>query len=231
VLVVPFFTYLDPQQAEWLTRYVAEGGTLIAEGGLGTYDQRGWHARTLPACDLSRVFGLREGEKMATTRTEFQWEGLGAVAGRHYRRELVLEGATSLASFADGSPAVTHHNFGRGKAVYIATHPGLECIAEEQPPTLQFWPELVKRFIAPPLAVEAPSGMTVRILCNHDDAMVFVFNRQSTCGTIRIEGLFTDVQPARAGAVYSTSPESLSIRVPGRDVAVARVKMPHGGTH
>ncbi|MFA5206388.1 MAG: beta-galactosidase, partial [Lentisphaeria bacterium] len=184
VLILPFFVYLDAGQAAFLRSFVADGGVLVAEGGLGTYDDRGWHAKTLPAFGLDTVFGVREREKIAVDRVTFTVDGTAA-AGRHYRRELVLAGAETIGCFDDGTAAVTRHAFGAGTAFYIATHPGLECIAAEKSPALELLPRLLKPWLKTPL-VAADDGVTVRLLRRGDEVMVFAFNRGRAPGTARL---------------------------------------------
>ena len=66
VLIVPMALTMPEDVADKIARFVHDGGTLIAEARTGMYDHRGWLRAQLPAGELSRAAGLREGEMVCS---------------------------------------------------------------------------------------------------------------------------------------------------------------------
>ena len=66
VLVLPMTLLLDDRVAERIAQYVKAGGTVIAEARTGLFDHRGWLREQVPAGPLAEVFGVVEGEMIAS---------------------------------------------------------------------------------------------------------------------------------------------------------------------
>jgi beta-galactosidase len=105
-----------------LNRFVTGGGTLLATAFTDVADE---HDRFLPG-----GFTQRLGPALGLTVTDFAgvlpgeatvgWDG-GTFDGTAIAEDLRLDGAEVLGTFADGSPALTRHEFGAGTAYYLAT--------------------------------------------------------------------------------------------------------------
>lgn len=66
VLIVPMGLALDDAAADRIARFVRAGGTVIAEARTGLFDMRGWLRDKTPAGSLTEVFGIVEGEMIAS---------------------------------------------------------------------------------------------------------------------------------------------------------------------
>ncbi|HVT72640.1 MAG TPA: 1,3-beta-galactosyl-N-acetylhexosamine phosphorylase [Lacunisphaera sp.] len=120
----------DPRVEALLTDWVARGGGLIGMGEPSARPRPGRHFR------LAQVFGLDRdtGERAANGKYRFTPPPAGGV-GRHFitadvtapldlGREVdglfVLDGTTAVLAERAGSPRLAVHQFGRGRAVYLA---------------------------------------------------------------------------------------------------------------
>lgn len=120
--------------ADWVRR----GGTLFATAGAGMYDQRN---RPHPA--LRELLGV-DLTALETPGPQIQYEKqdlpfvppIDTVTWQRgderyempvvgVRSRVTLRGATAEAAFRDGSPAVTLHRAGSGRAIYCGFLPGL----------------------------------------------------------------------------------------------------------
>ncbi|GAA2650820.1 beta-galactosidase [Paractinoplanes durhamensis] len=122
-LVVAPSLYLM-RDATPLVRYVEDGGCLLTTAYTDVADENDGF--------LPGGFTQRLGGALGLTVTDFAGaQGDEARyddgAGEHLREELRLDGATVLATFADGAPALTRNGHGRGSAWHVATLPGADA--------------------------------------------------------------------------------------------------------
>jgi hypothetical protein len=140
LIVLPFPYYLNQDIAEALSRWVAAGGTLIAEAYPGGWDvEHDRHHSTIPGYGLHEVFGVRQLNALPVPEGGTD-DGLVDVAfvtgipglpahleaqGALVKETFFVENAQVLATYRDGEAAVTMAEFGKGKAVAIGTYLGL----------------------------------------------------------------------------------------------------------
>ena len=135
-LYLPFAYCLDAAVTEKLKQWVHDGGTLIGESYTAGWDrQRGAHATTLPGGGLHSVFQAQFMSALPIpaddTADIILRRKLGKLtkgkraAGVLVQDRMKLHGASILAQFSDGSPAVTMASFGKGKAILIGSYLGL----------------------------------------------------------------------------------------------------------
>jgi beta-galactosidase len=127
--VVPALYLLRAEHAEQLTRFVADGGTLVVSYFSGVVDERdAVHAGGL-AAPLHEVLGLAVEEfapLRAGQRVRLRVASSGEeLVGDVWTDELALAGAQAWASYVDGpvpgGAAVTRHDLGAGHAWYVST--------------------------------------------------------------------------------------------------------------
>jgi hypothetical protein len=124
--------WIDNRVVPKLDAWVREGGILYACAGLGRFNQYGE-----PEPGLRRLLGLKESsltknayhlrpllelplcEPIDTIKLD--GDSIPAVA---MKQTLAPESARVLGTWSDGSPAVTVHNHGKGKAFAVGTMPG-----------------------------------------------------------------------------------------------------------
>ncbi len=118
---------MSQEKAEVLREYVKEGGTLISEMQLGFRDENSWVSKVRPNCGLDMIFGCRENipkklegfKECRLVKSELKLKVTGIDSS------FQLRGAEAIGVWDDGSPAITCNNFGKGKAILIGFHPGI----------------------------------------------------------------------------------------------------------
>jgi beta-galactosidase GanA len=111
--------------ADRLANFVREGGKLVSEAGPGEYSETGHRRAVVPYGVLSDVFGVSQietttpgpGERITIADSEIDvaWQVESTRVGD----------AEVVGTFANGSPAVTSHDYGNGTAVLVSSYPSL----------------------------------------------------------------------------------------------------------
>lgn len=200
-ILYPFPYALDEQTAEALRAWVEQGGTLIGEAFFANLNvDDSMHAQVVPGMGFHEVFGAREdigrpfsarvdlyagergvevtgyGPRLTTT---FVLPGLAAghqATGYLTQTPLACDDAETLATFEDGSTAVSGHQYGDGQALLAGTL--LSAAAEQQPAARS----LVAALAALGDARRRPNaqGAPVRIdVLRHGDDRAVVFHNLS----------------------------------------------------
>lgn len=125
LVVVPGQYLMDAKSADAIRRYVSGGGTVIMTGYSAKTDEHGqWYNTPLPG-RLSDVFGLHTNAfYRAEKPLEVKIGGKVQKAKDSYYEVLELDSAKPLARFLntpDKSVAVAVNQFGKGRAIYLAT--------------------------------------------------------------------------------------------------------------
>jgi beta-galactosidase len=178
VIVLPMLYMFKGDLGERLTRFVENGGTLIASCMTALADENDHCAFGEYPGPLREVLGLRIEETDALLQNctnAVIWD----------RREYVCrllcdvihaEGARVLGTFKNefyaGSPAVTVNDFGRGKAYYIGTQPDLPLLSD-----------LAERLPLCPLA-DASEGMELTRRSDGENEVVFALNHAQSEGYV-----------------------------------------------
>ncbi|WP_376796872.1 beta-galactosidase [Thermogemmatispora sp.] len=163
LLVAPLLYLLRPGLAQKLEHFVAAGGTLLITFFSGIVDAYDRVVTGGYPAELRRLLGLRVSEfdpwseEMSNTLVIEE----GALQGRYacslWGEVLELEGAQALGRFASdyyaGSPALTVHHFGQGRAYYLATQP-------EAPFLRRLLQQLCQEAGLAPV-LEAPAGVEI----------------------------------------------------------------------
>ncbi|MBI3963355.1 MAG: beta-galactosidase [Deinococcus sp.] len=126
VIFLPFAAQLSPATCQQLKSFVRRGGILVGFAKCAMLDERGWYYNTRPGGGLDQVFGVREDYIAMEDQLKFTAHLNGRdyeTSGFHHHQFLHLDKTTQvLGQFSDGTPALTHHAYGRGQAYYFATH-------------------------------------------------------------------------------------------------------------
>jgi beta-galactosidase GanA len=123
-LYLPMALVLSRHETEVLYRFVNEGGILISEACPGLYQENGILDQKCQA--LKKLFGLKHIEIEASHDwgdINVNWTNSNlSFTGRLYRQTVKPGSNVSiLATFDDGSPAVTEYSCGKGRAIWIGT--------------------------------------------------------------------------------------------------------------
>jgi beta-galactosidase len=125
LVVLPAAYLMDRETADAIRNYVANGGTVIMTGYSAKVDETGkWFETPLPG-RLTDVFGVRTNEfYRADTPLKFSFAGEERTGSDNYYEALEPSTAKVLARFEntpEKSPAITVNQFGKGRAIYLAT--------------------------------------------------------------------------------------------------------------
>jgi beta-galactosidase len=116
---------MDAASAKAIRDYVSAGGTVLMTAFSAKVDEHGlWFDTPLPG-RLSDVFGLKTNAFYDIPATlKFQLDGEQIETAIHHYEVLEPSTATVVARFtntSDHAPALTINDFGKGKAIYLAT--------------------------------------------------------------------------------------------------------------
>lgn len=160
LLVVPALYVMDERSAAAIRGYVKDGGTVVMTAFSAKVDEHSqWFDTPLPG-RLSDVFGIRTSEfYRPSTLPEVSFEGQSLKASIDFYEVLEPGSARTLARFTntpERSPAVTVNDYGKGRAIYVAT--------PAQPSVLG----PVLRSLYPGLGIErgpvTPAGVSARVV-------------------------------------------------------------------
>ena len=208
LVVAPMLAMVRPGVAERLEAFVAGGGTLAATHTSGVLDGNGACFRSGRPGPLRRLLGLRveevdglyPGESVPLEAGPGSLlEAGGGYAARSLCEVLALEGAEALAvyggGFYRGSPALTGHSFGKGRAFYLA------CDVEDAF-LAAFYRALVRRLgLERALPADLPEGVCAQMRTDGERDHVFVINFTPQRRSVPLGGeVFTDALSGEAAA-------------------------------
>ncbi len=197
VALVPNMYLINAEIAAQLERYVREGGWLIAGPKLAL---KNWNnvflADVPPGAGLSELFGTtvkRAPHRMGfgalpdmriTMQRTAPFEPRQSFANEGVFDYLDPNGATCVACYANGEAAITVHEYGRGRAVYLGCEP-----------EASFYRHLVRWLIsegrvAPVLDTDADVEITQRSGGGHD--LIFVVNHNEHSEEVALDGAYYD---------------------------------------
>jgi len=189
ILFVPFPVMISKNVTEGLTRFIQNGGTVVAEARLAWNDERGFSSDEVPGMGLAKVFGAREKVIRPRDKPEIVldsnatlsgWPAGTRVSAAAFEEDLEpLPGARVLAHFADGAPAIVENTYGKGKTILVGSFLAMSYQREHQ----QSAKELLLAFahaagVKPEVTIsgENTSQMEVRRLVGNGLELLFAFN-------------------------------------------------------
>ena len=119
VLYLPHSYALDNEAVTALRRYVADGGTVWADGLIAWKDDYGNVRAEMPG-GLVDVFGVKV-DDIQVMPGAFTLSPHDSRGGEAIRLRLVLRGADVLEKGTDNLPAATRHCYGKGTAILFGT--------------------------------------------------------------------------------------------------------------
>jgi beta-galactosidase len=160
LVILPADYLMDAASAEAIRKYVGGGGTVLMTPFSAKVDEHGqWFQTPLPGL-LNDVFGLKtnafyESEPALT----LDWNGDPINTGAHHYEVLEPSTARVVARFANRAPqtpAVTINDFGKGRAIYLATESRASAIG----PVLQH----IYKMAGVQLGPQTPEGVYARVV-------------------------------------------------------------------
>jgi len=142
-----------------------------------------WFDTPLPG-RLSDVFGLKTNAFYDWSALKFDLSGQSIETGAHRYEVLEPSTATVLARFtntADHTPAITMNQFGKGRAIYLATESNPSAIG----PVLDYLCKMVNIQAGP----QTPQGVFARVV----DGRTLYVNTTGEEKRIHVEGVKTGI--------------------------------------
>jgi beta-galactosidase len=183
LVIAPLLYLITEEQAAALERYVEAGGTLVSSyfSGIVGEDARAWLGgspgplrRTLGIW-VEEVDPLLPGQQNSIVVPAGEALPFGAYGCDLWCEVVHLEGARALAQFGQdfyaGQPAITSHQLGAGRALYIATRPDAGLLGA------LFGELLGELGIAAPL--DAPQGVEVTQRQIGNQSFIFLLNHHA----------------------------------------------------
>lgn len=124
LIYMPFMAVIPEELACCLAEYVEQGGNLVATARCGMLEEHGWYNHQIPCHSLQRTFGVSAFDAYAGEHPNITYKMKRYVGHWHREEVKILEPSASIiARFDDDSPAVVLNRYGKGCAIYFATHP------------------------------------------------------------------------------------------------------------
>jgi beta-galactosidase len=241
VLIVPMHYIVTEKAAAALRRFVAEGGTLIAENSFGKLTPHGILQPQVPPYGLAEVFGLEEGEN------HYTWPGHQSASNQPFNgpygseinrapvitvsrpatarfrphgfiTPLELTTAVKLGGWKDHA-LVACNRFGKGEAWYFGTFVGLAMFNGEKEAgrlirsilRARIRPSLQGRRLRPRLIDAGAEGL----LCVFNDD-----RHAAGADVVRLPAHFSHAVDVTDGRTLSLRGNRISVQVPPEDVRV-----------
>ena len=163
---------IDEKTAKKLKNYVKNGGVLICDGKCGLVNDEAVVHRDIPAGAMNDCFGI---DYIDTDYQALVFDYDGKKVNGYYSKEIVEPtGATTIASFECGRPAVTVNSYGKGKVVSIQTQLWYGYHKTSDASILDFAKSIAKEYSLSDHEISAP--LSARICETENGRVAFIFN-------------------------------------------------------
>lgn len=227
VLYFPYPIMFRQEQADRLSQWVADGGTLICESCPGYFGDHGQVGTVQPNMGLDKVFGVREDEVEfmpdIAERDQFDFEGLPLTCGG-FLQSYTLTTGKAKGHFADGRLAVVENDHGKGRTLIIGSNPSVSNHRNATTDSRAFFRKLMEW-----------AGVTLQVTCSNPRVQVrlqegegrflWIVNPSETAQTGRIS--LGDGQLAHVDWHWGEQTGSYDdgqFEVAGKDVIIVRLK-------
>ncbi len=175
LIYLPMPICISKSGAKDLIEFVEEGGTLVSEAGLCSYEENGFYSVRVPGYGFSEITGMIEREIIPEDITIKVKTKYGEVYGLGERRYVEnIKDYTVAGEFEDKRPAILTFNYKKGKIIYILTYPSIYYEKTGDMESLQTMCDLLS--LEPQVKVTPSSGVTCRLLKSKASKVLFIFN-------------------------------------------------------
>lgn len=194
LLILPFAFCLHEKAAETIKRFVNTGGVVLSEAYLGRYAEGCIPALTCPTYGLHELFKVQvmeaefiESERIVSSGNQELFFNTNSLTGYWFKEQVILsENVEVLATFQDGSPALTRSRVGDGQALLFGALIGYGYHKASDRSLAQLLGNLAKLAgVDQPVKVSNSQGgmVKVRIQPKGKDFLVYCLNYGGECHT------------------------------------------------
>ncbi len=187
LIILPYPLMVSESAAQALRQFVFSGGSLVAEARLAWNDERGRANDIIPGFGLHQVCACREAavQMTASGKTDVVLDNGDRFKGLLYQE--TLEGKP-IAHFADGSPAIVTHPFGKGQMMVIGTFLGTAYESDRDETLAKFIRSLLD-WAQVKTGPSVPTGVELRILESGNERIVVAFNHGDAPADVALSGV------------------------------------------
>lgn len=203
LIVLPFSIVMNIEAAKAIEKYVASGGTILADGRIAWMKEDGNLCEKIPGLGLDKLFGCEElwMREIKEPKT-FEAGELTPSACRYISTYKVKTG--KVLAFFEKQPLIVENNYSSGKAIIIGTLIGTGYEETGNPHNLDFIRQIASRCgVQKIYSVKQKEGNTndleVRLAISSQGALVYLFNHNNSKCSFDLsihEDLFADVNSA-----------------------------------
>lgn len=188
LLLLPMVENMTAEVAERLKRFVAQGGTVIAESPFAYRDSEGRLQCSAPAFGLEEVFGCRTCDRESRETAAPIQSAWGESRVYRFWQEYELRGGEAVAHYAQGEAAVVRHRYGQGTAIVAGTEVFRQYVRDPQPAMTAFLREAVLASGAEPVATLTGDSENVEVsrLSGEGGLLYLIQNHEDTERRLRV---------------------------------------------
>ena len=188
LLYFPYHTMLDESIIPFLTKFLENGGTVIADEGFGMRDLNTW--MRVGDINLKPLMTARICERRNMWRKEEYVDVMGQKTKVFpFKTEISVQNAKVISSFENGLPAIQLIEVGKGK-IYLCGIPIGYIYHETEAKGLE---ELIDRAmidcdVEKYKLSDFKNGVYEKRLKNGDNTIVFIFNNSECDKAVELDG-------------------------------------------
>ena len=182
VLYMPQVSMIQPPVAQAVADFVREGGALYADGRTAELTGNIFLKDSVPCCGLAEVFGAREADFIACEEEEEQNNVLTMADGErltgYWQKQCLAPAADAEVAgrFADGTPGIVTHRFGKGRTMLVGTALCRKNYYDSEPAAMKLLADFAGEE-ASPLRLAAPAyGVELDYAASEDAAFIVLTN-------------------------------------------------------
>jgi beta-galactosidase GanA len=184
VLYFPYYTMLDSVIVPYLQAFLEKGGIVIADEGFGMRTMNTWMQPYDIDCKPLMTARLKERRAVAGEMVSYKGQQSKIAP---FKSQYAVEDATSLMTFADGTPALQCVNCGKGKLYLFGCSIGYSYYQTKD----DLWKTVLGDILATADVEKEEfsdygNGVYERRLVSEDGEAIFVFNNSDEAKTMEM---------------------------------------------
>ena len=218
-LFIPYQPTISRETARMLREYVAQGGNIVTEAGLGYQKEHGWAADRAPY-EMQEVFGCQTQGLFAQEKPAIRI-GNAVLRGVRYWETYEPTTGEVIGHHRDGSAGIIRNHYGKGTALIIGTLVGGEYHTSRDRNLRQF----LSATISSEVAVEnvtAQASFAARLVHCREKDILFLLNcgQSPEAPVVRLEKEYATGRNIETGNVSSFQRSTISVEISPRDAQV-----------